>query len=91
MDDWQWDSQLERAFRMARQSFEQEITSRLHKLSPEQQKRVLAFVRNLTEEKPSGVPGRELLRFAGAIDSDHLREMEKAIAEGCEQVRIDDW
>lgn len=76
---------------MAGPSFEQEITSHLHKLSPEQQMRVLAFVRTLAEEKLSGVPGSELLSFAGAIDLDDLNEMEKAIAEGCEQVNLNDW
>lgn len=76
---------------MAGPSLEKEITSRLHKLSPEQQMRVLAFVRTLAGEKPSGVPGSELLRFAGAIDLNDLREIEKAIAEGCEQVNLNDW
>lgn len=76
---------------MASPSFEQEITSHLHKLSPEQQMRVLDFVRTLAEEKPSGVPGSELLRFAGAIDLDDLKEMEKAITEGCEQVNLNEW
>jgi hypothetical protein len=76
---------------MAGPSFEQEISSHLHKLSPEQQMRVLDFVRALAEEKPSGVPGSELLRFAGTIDLDDLNEMEKAIAEGCEQVNLNDW
>ena len=76
---------------MAGSSFEKEITSRLHKLSPEQQMRVLAFVCTLAEEKPSGVPGSELLRFAGAIDLNDLREIEKAIAEGCEQVNLNEW
>lgn len=72
-------------------SFEQEITSRLHKLSPDQQMRVLAFVRTLAEERPSGVPGSELLKFAGAISPDDLKDMEKAIAEGCQQVNLNDW
>lgn len=76
---------------MAGPSFEQEITSHLHKLSPQQQMRVLNFVRTLAEEKPSGVPGSELLRFARAIDLDDLNEMEKAIVEGCEQVNLNDW
>ena len=76
---------------MAGISFEQEITSHLHKLSPEQQMRVLNFVRTLAEEKPFGVLGSELLRFAGAIDLDDLNEMEKAIVEGCEQVNLNDW
>mgnify|MGYP000947725973 CR=1 FL=1 len=76
---------------MAGPSFEQEISSHLHKLTPEQQMRVLAFVRTLSEEKPSGVPGSDLLKFAGAIDLEDLQEMEKAITEGCEQVNLNDW
>ena len=72
-------------------SFEQEITSHLHKLSPEQQKQVLSFVRTLAEEKPAGVPGKELLRFVGAIALDDLKEIEKAIDEGCEQVHMNEW
>ncbi len=76
---------------MAGPSFEQEISSHLHKLTPEQQMRVLAFVRTLSEEKPSGVPGSDLLKFAGTIDLEDLQEMEKAITEGCEQVNLNDW
>ena len=76
---------------MTNPSFEQEITSHLHKLSPEKQMRVLAFVRTLTEDRPSGIPGSDLLRFAGTIDPDDLHEMENAIAEGCEQVSLNDW
>jgi hypothetical protein len=76
---------------MAGPSFEQEITSHLHKLSPEERVRVLAFVRTLVEETRSGVRGSELLRFAGAINPADLDEMEKAIAEGCEQVSVNEW
>ncbi len=76
---------------MASPSFEREITSHLRKLSSEQQMQVLAFVSTLAAEKPSGVPGSELLKFAGAIPLEDLNEMEKAIAEGCEQVNLNDW
>ena len=76
---------------MADLSFEKEITSHLHKLNPEQQRRVLAFIQTLSEERPSGVRGSVLLRFAGAIDLNELKEMEKAIAEGCEQVNLNEW
>ena len=73
---------------MTSQSFEQEITARLHRLSPDQQKRVLEFVQTFVQEreKLSGVPGSELLHFAGSIEADDLRAMEQAIADGCEQV-----
>ncbi len=71
---------------MAGPSFEKKITSHLHKLSPEQQIRVLAFIQALAEKKPLGVPGSQLLQFAGVIDLDDLKEIEKAIDEGCKHV-----
>lgn len=72
-------------------SFEQEIALHLHKLSTEQQMRVLTFVKTLAEEQPCGVRGSRLLKFAGVISPDDLKEMEKAIAEGCEQVNLNEW
>jgi len=74
--------ELEEASKMTSLSFEKEITSHIHKLNPEQQKRVLAYIRTLSEERPSGVHGSELLRFADAIDLNDLKEMEKAVDEG---------
>lgn len=79
---------------MTSRSFEREITAQLHRLSPDQQKQVLEFVNSLAREreKPSsGLPGNELLHFAGSIEADDLRAMEQAIAEGCEQVNINEW
>jgi hypothetical protein len=82
--------ELEEASNMADLSFEKEIASHLHKLNPEQQQRVLAYIRTLSEERPAGIPGRELVGFVGAIDPNDLREMEKAIEEGCEQVNLNE-
>ncbi|MGA7876851.1 MAG: hypothetical protein WCA08_14410 [Desulfoferrobacter sp.] len=78
---------------MTNQSFEQEITSQLHRLSPDQKKRVLEFVQALAQEteRPSGVAGSELLCFAGSIEKDDLMAMEQAIAEGCERVNLNEW
>jgi hypothetical protein len=76
---------------MANLSFEKEITSHLHKLTPEQRQRVLAYIRTLSEERPAGIPGTGLVGFAGAIDPNDLKEMEKAIEEGCEQVNLIKW
>ncbi len=48
-------------------TLEQEILSHLHTLALPQQREVLAFVRTLAAT-PVGVPGKELLAFAGAIE-----------------------
>ena len=71
--------------------FEKEITEQLHKLTPDQQKRVLAFIQVLAQKQPSGVPGSELLRFAGSIEHNDVKVIEKAIVEGCEQVDLNEW
>ena len=39
----------------------------------------------------TGVSGQSLLRFSGAVAADDLDRMRQAIAEGCEQVNVDEW
>ena len=71
-------------------TLEREILVHLHTLALPQQREVLAFVRTLATA-PSGVPGRELLAFAGIIESHDLVTLQQAIDEGCEQVHLDEW
>jgi hypothetical protein len=40
---------------------------------------------------PTGVPGKNLLHFAGTISASDLQEMAQAIEAGCEQVDLDEW
>ena len=72
-------------------SYENEISSQLHKLNSDQQRLVLALVQALGGEEPAGVPGNTLLRFAGTIEQDDLELMKLAIEDGCEQVNPHDW
>mgnify|MGYP005619758627 CR=1 FL=1 len=39
----------------------------------------------------SAVPGKQLLRFAGAIPLDDLRLMQQAIEIGCEAIDSNEW
>jgi len=71
-------------------TLEQEILAHLHTLALSQQREVLAFVRTLATT-PIGVPGRELLAFAGIIEPHDLITLQQAIDEGCEQVNLDEW
>lgn len=48
------------------------------------------MVRETQPAAPRGVPGRDLLRFAGTIDAKSAREMEEAIEEGCERIDPDE-
>jgi hypothetical protein len=76
---------------MLNPSIEREIISQLSKLSPEEQQQVLHFVRTLMTAKPIGIPGKDLLRFAGAIEPGDLQIMEQAIEESCEKVNLNEW
>ena len=71
-------------------TLEQEILSQLHTLALPQQREVLAFVRTLAAA-PVGIPGKELLSFAGAVDVRDLTALKQVIDEDCEQVNLDEW
>ena len=71
-------------------TIEQELHKELDQLPADKQQKVLEYARSLSG-RPRGVPGKELLRFAGAISPEDLAEMSRAIEEGCEQVEPDGW
>jgi hypothetical protein len=55
------------------------------------QERVLEYVHTLAHPQLTGVSGKELLRFAGAIPPGDLQAMRHAIELGCEQVDVNEW
>jgi len=63
-----------------------ELFDELARLSPDQQRRVLRFAREL----PDGTRGswREMV---GTLDAQSARQMTDAIEQGCEQVDADEW
>ena len=69
----------------------EKVIEQLKALPQELQRRGLEFTRALAESTPRGVPGRQLLRFAGAIPRDDIRLMSEAIERGCEQVDTNEW
>lgn len=71
---------------MSATPIKQEIVEELDKLTPELQLQVLTFVRKLRLSPAEGVPGKELLRFAGILTPEEAGLMERAIGEGCERV-----
>jgi hypothetical protein len=72
-------------------TLEGQIAEQLQQLPLEQQRRVLEFARSLVAPGRQGVPGRSLLRFAGAIHTDDLTLMHQAIEDNCEQISVNDW
>lgn len=67
------------------------IVEQLKVLPNNLQWRVLEFTRALALSTPRGVPGRQLVRFAGAIPLADLQLMKQAIEQGCEQVDTNEW
>lgn len=58
------------------------VVEELETLPDNLQQQVLEYVQTLKVSIQPGVPGRQLLRFAGFIPSDDLQEMKQAIATG---------
>lgn len=67
------------------------VIEQLKNLPDELQWRVLEFTRALGVSAPPGVPGAQLLRFAGTIPPNDLQLMSRAIEQGCEQVDVNEW
>jgi hypothetical protein len=67
------------------------VVEQMETLPANLQQQVLEFVEALKASTQRGIPGSQLLRFAGFIPSDDLQRMKQAIAIGCEQVDLNEW
>ncbi len=76
---------------MAENATIQQINKQLSSLPPDLQKKIYDFTVELSHSRPKGTPGKDLLQFAGTIESDDIEVMKQAIEEGCEQVNADEW
>jgi len=76
---------------MLNTAVKKELISQIGQLDYEHQRRVLDFARALALTGAKGVPGKQLLSFAGAISVDDLEAMEQAIANGCEKIDLNEW
>ncbi len=72
-------------------SIVERVTEEVKALTPELQRRVLEFARALAVSTPRGVPGRQLLQFAGELTPEDARLMRDAIEQGCEKVDAHEW
>lgn len=72
------------------QQYKQEILEQLDRLPLELQRRMLAFAQALVLSLPKGVPGKQLLHFAGILEADDVQAVTEAIEAGCEQVDVND-
>ncbi|MGB8647209.1 MAG: hypothetical protein WCF84_18370 [Anaerolineae bacterium] len=67
------------------------VVEQLKTLPEGLQWRVLEYTRELANAIPHGVPGEQLLRFAGTISLDDLQLMQEIIEQGCERVDANEW
>ena len=67
------------------------VIEQLETLPENLQRQVLEFVRALQMFARRGVPGEQLLQFAGAVPLDDLELMRQAIEDECEQVDLNEW
>jgi hypothetical protein len=70
---------------------EREIHERISALTPGQQRRVLEYIDTLAGERPRGVPGHTLERFAGIWTKEEADEVMRVIEEHCERVDPNGW
>jgi hypothetical protein len=62
-------------------SIADQVIEQLKIMPQDLQYQVLEFARNLTNSKIKGVPGKQLLRFAGSIPKEDLQLMSEAIEQ----------
>jgi len=67
------------------------VIEQLETLPENLQRQVLEFAQALQSLARRGVPGKQLLQFAGAIPLDDLELMRQAIEQECERVDADEW
>jgi len=67
------------------------VVEQLKVLPQEFQWRMLEFTRALALSAILGIPGKQLLRFAGAIPPEEVRTIREAIEQGCERVDANEW
>ncbi|MEB3336396.1 MAG: hypothetical protein VKJ46_02970 [Leptolyngbyaceae bacterium] len=68
-----------------------QVIEQLKAMPQQLQWQVLEFTQNLRSSQVRGVPGQQLLQFAGSISTDDLVMMQAAIHQDCEQVDLDGW
>lgn len=72
-------------------AIKEQILKELDSLPYDFQRRVLDFTQALALSVPKGVPGKQLLHFAGSISKDDLQIMAAAIEAECESVDLNEW
>jgi hypothetical protein len=77
---------------MQSRTIKSQIISQIDVLPIDMQKKVLDFVKLLSETKaPTGASGSKLAKLAGIMTKEDAQEMAEKIAEGCEKIDFNEW
>jgi len=67
------------------------ILEYLDLMSPEQQRQMIDYARQLVEAPPPSISGQALLDSIGPVPKDELDRVESAIEQGCERIDHERW
>ncbi|MCK4766627.1 MAG: hypothetical protein KAW12_30825 [Candidatus Aminicenantes bacterium] len=77
---------------MQQVSIKSQVIKEMDVLPLNLQRSVLAFVKILAKPTiPKGVPGRNLMKFAGILTEDEADELSRIIEEDCERIDDNEW
>jgi len=76
---------------MATLSLKDEILDHISAFSYEKQRLVMEYITSIESRTIRGVPGKEIVRYAGRISQEDLTVMTRAIQTDCEQVDDNEW
>ncbi|UCH96008.1 MAG: hypothetical protein JSV88_03935 [Candidatus Aminicenantes bacterium] len=77
---------------MQQMTVREQIERELDVLSVNMQRKILDYITHLSGPGiPPGVPGKELLKFAGTLADEDARELTQIIEEGCERIDYNEW
>ncbi len=69
----------------------EQIAEVVEDLDATSRQQVLDFARALQSRQPKGVPGRDLVKFAGTMTTEEADDLQAVIDEGCGQVDPHGW
>jgi hypothetical protein len=72
-------------------AIQSDLLKEVEQLPPLLQRKVVEYAHTLTQTRPRGIPGDQLLDFAGVLSSEDAELMMAAIEADCEQIDPNDW
>ena len=73
------------------ESIVSQVVEQLQEMPENLQRRVLDYIQRLKVTSEQGIPGRQLLQFAGSISNEDLIRMQEAIDRECENIDTNEW